>query len=325
MKNLETKTIFSGVEYYKLFKSKVLKIYLSMVLLYLVSGIIEPSYFDLSHINQTIALASFLGLVAIGQTFAIITGGLDLSVAYVMNLGAVVLTQETIRMGGGWALMIALGCGLIIGLFNGFFIAYIGISPMIMTLATNSILKSVTYVYTGGTPRGSAAVWIRLAGSGSIMGIRIALIIWIVIAVLIGLLLSRTVFGRKVYAIGNNPGTSFLSGINNNHVILGVYALSSLFAVVAGIMLTGLSDGRAYLGMGDSFQIASIAAVVIGGTSILGGKGGYTGTFAGAVIIYILNSILAVLSIRDAGRQIIYGLVIFIVLFLYGRGKKLQA
>lgn len=308
----------------RLKNSNVLKIYIGMFLLYLVSALIVPSYFSFDHINQTIALASFLGIIAIGQTIVIITGGLDLSVAYAMNFGAVLLTQETLKLGGFPALIIALAAGIIIGLFNGFFIAYIGISPMIMTLATNSILTSVTYLYTGGTPKGAASPWICHIGSGSLFGIRIAVLFWALIAVAVIVMLSKTAFGRKVYSIGNNYKTSYLSGINTKRVIMGVYVLSSLFAVVAGILLTGLSQGRAYLGMGDSFQMSSMAAVVIGGTSILGGNGGYLGTIAGAIIIYILNSILAVLAMADAGRQIIYGLVIFIVLVLYGRGKKIR-
>jgi ribose transport system permease protein len=309
----------------KLKASAVIKTFIAMFALYIFSIILAPNYLALDHINQTIALASFLGIIAIGQTLVILTGGLDLSIAYTMNFGAVILTQETLKLGGFPALIIALATGVIIGLFNGFFIAYIGISPMIMTLATNSILKSVTYVYTGGTPKGVASQWICFIGSGSIFGVRAAILFWALISVMVVILLLKTTFGRKVISIGNSYKTSYLSGINNNRVIMGVYALSGLFAVVAGIMLTGLSQGRAYLGMGDSFQIASIAAVVIGGTSIIGGKGGYVGTIAGAIIIYILNSILAVLNMADAGRQIIFGLVIFVVLLIYGREKKIRA
>jgi ribose transport system permease protein len=311
--------LFQGLK-----SSRVLKIYISMLLLYSISVAIAPTFLSFDNVNQTIALASFLGVVAIGQTIVIISGGLDLSISYAMNFGAVVLTQESLRLGGVAGLALALLAGLAIGLFNGFFIAYLGIAPMIMTLATNSILKSLTYVYTGGTPRGSAASWIIFIGSGSILGVKVALLFWALLSVGVIVLLSKTVFGRKVYALGNNRATAYLSGIDNRHVTLGVYALSSVFAALAGVLLTGLSEGRAYLGMGDFFQLASIAAVVIGATSILGGKGGYLGTIAGCIMIYVLNSMLAVLSIRDAGRQIIYGLVVFIVLLLYGRGEKIR-
>ncbi len=313
----------SATGLFKIMKSNEFKVYITMLALYLVSGILQPNYFSFEHAMQLLVMASFLGILAMGQSLVILTGGIDLSVAYIFNLGAVMMTQMSVQNGSLAAVVTVLAVGVFIGVLNGMGVAYLKISPMIMTLAMSSILKSATYVYTNGTPKGQAPEWLKYLATGSFMGIKVAIFVWLILGVVVMVLLGKTGYGRKIYALGNNTSVSYLSGINNNRVLIGVYALSGLFAVLAGMMMTGFS-GLSYLGMGDMYLLPSIAAVVIGGTSILGGKGGYVGTIAGAVIIYVLMSILTSLDMKDAGRQIIYGLVILIVLFLYGREKKVR-
>lgn len=304
--------------------SPIVKVYVMMFVLYIVSGLLEPNYFSYDHVMQLLVMASFLGILAMGQTLVILTGGIDLSIAYTLNLGAVMLTQITMEQGGITATLIVLVVGLIIGTLNGLGVAFLKIHPLVMTLAMSSILKSASYVYTNGTPKGEAPAWLKYIATESFLGIKIAVFVWLFLIAVVLILLAKTTFGRKLYALGNNTTVSHLSGIKNKRVIITVYALSGLFAVLAGTMLTGYS-GLSYLGMGDMYLLPSIAAVVIGGTAILGGKGGYVGTIAGAIIIYILMTILTILDLKDAGRQIIYGLVILFVLFLYGRGKILRA
>ncbi|GAA4834437.1 ABC transporter permease [Paenibacillus vulneris] len=302
----------------------VWKIYAATAGLYGISGIMQPQFFSADHLIQLLVISSFLGILAMGQTLVILTGGIDLSVAYMLNLGAVIMTQAASDYGGGTAAIIMVAAGIAVGALNGLGVAYLKISPIIMTLAMSSILKSVTYVYTDGNPKGAAPDWLRYLGTGSVFGIKLALLVWLVFAAAIVLLLGKTTFGRKVYAIGTNPTVSHLSGIHNKRVLVLVYTLSGLFAVLAGMMSVGFY-GLSFLGMGDTLLLPSIAAVVIGGTSIMGGRGGYAGTIAGAVILYILMSILTLLDMRDAGKQIIYGLVILVVLFLYGRAKTARS
>ncbi|NOU96335.1 ABC transporter permease [Paenibacillus sp. LMG 31456] len=305
-------------------RSGIMKIYATLFLLYAVSGMMQPHFFSVDHVMQLLVIASFLGILAVGQTLVILTGGIDLSVAYMLNLGAVLMTQVTIEHGGFIALLVMLTVGIMVGILNGLGVAYLNISPIIMTLAMSSILKSITYVYSNGNPKGASPEWLRYLGTGTFMGIKIAVLVWIVLSIVVILLLSRSTFGRKLYAIGTNANVAYLSGIRTKRMTILVYMLSGLFAVLAGMMSVGFY-GRSFLGMGDTLLLPSIAAVVIGGTSIMGGRGGYAGTIAGAVIIYVLMSILTVIEINDAGRQIIYGLVILIVLFMYGRGKSAKA
>jgi ribose transport system permease protein len=305
-------------------KSGGWKIYFATLLLYIVSGLVQPHYFAFDHVMQLLVITSFLGILAMGQTLVVLSGGIDLSMAYTLNLGAVIMTQVATQHGSVTGLVLALGSGLLVGALNGLGVAYLRISPFIMTMAMNSILKSVTYVYTKGNPKGAAPEWLNYLGSGKIFGVRTALLVWILLTIAVVLLLTKTTFGRKLYAIGTNMNVSHLSGIHNNRMIVSVYMLSGLFAVMAGMISVGFYQ-QSFLGMGDTLLLPSLAAVVIGGTSIMGGRGGYLGTAAGAIIIYVLLSILTVLHINDAGRQIIYGCVILVVLFLYSRGKSFRS
>jgi ribose transport system permease protein len=304
-------------------KSSQVKIYLTMVVLFFCSAALQPNYLNFQHVNELMLLAAFLGIVSLGQTLVIITGGIDLSVAYAFNLGGVVLTQVTVTHGSFAAVVVVIVLGILIGLCNGLGVELLSISPMIMTLAMNSILKSVTYVYTNGTPSGLPPLWLVYIATQSFCGIKIGILLWLLLAALIMILLSKTTFGRKVYAVGNSATVSFLSGINKKRTVIIVYVLSSVFAVSGGMLMSGYSYSS-YLGMGDIYQLSSVAAVVIGGTSILGGMGGYSGTIAGVGIIYILMSVLTVLNIRDAGRMIVNGMVIIAVLLLYGRDKNVR-
>ncbi len=300
--------------------SMVLKVYLATMALFILSGVMQPHYFSWDHLMQTLVFATFLGIIAMGQTLVILTGGIDLSVAYILNFGAVMISQLSPQVGGGTAALIVCVVGVVLGVLNGLGIAFIGIPPLIMTLGMNSIVEGLTLVYTNGTPKGVTPHWLTFLSSGSVGHVRVAVVVWIALSAIVIALMAKTTFGRRVYALGNNSYTAYLSGTNTKRVLITVYALSGLFSVIGGMLMTGFL-GLSYLGMGDAYQLSSIAAVVIGGTSILGGMGGYLGTVAGAVIIYILQSILTIINIQDAGRDILYGLVILLVLFLYGRSK----
>ncbi|MCL6547543.1 MAG: ABC transporter permease [Alicyclobacillus sp.] len=317
----EPGSLASAWSWESLRQSRLFHIYLTMLGLYVVSGLVQRNFFSYGHVMDLLVISSFLGILAMGQTLVVLTGGLDLSLAYALNLGAVIMTQVATQHGGGVALALTIASGLVIGALNGLGVAYLNISPIIMTMAMNSILQSVSFVYTNGTPMGTAPPWLRALGTGSVLGIRTAVWVWVLLSVGMALLLSRTTFGRKIYAIGTNPSVAYLSGVRNRRVLVAVYTLSGLFAVIAGTMAVGYY-GQSFLGMGDSLVLPSLAAVVIGGTSIMGGRGGYSGTAAAVVIIYVLLSILTVLNINTAGQQIIYGLVLLAVLFLNGRSAS---
>src|SRR5487761_1988612 len=193
---------------------------------------------------------------------------------------------------------------------------------MIVTLAVNAVAQGLMVVYSGGfSPQDSASPAMRVLATGTtIAGIPNALIVWAVVGALLIFLLSRTVFGRSVYAIGNKEQAAYLSGAATQRVVLFAFALSGGLSAFGGELLAGYAS-KAAQSMGDAYLLPSIAAVVLGGTSILGGRGRYLGTVAGVILITLLQSILAVMQIAEFGRQIIYGVVIVGMLLLYGRER----
>jgi ribose transport system permease protein len=194
---------------------------------------------------------------------------------------------------------------------------------MIFTLGVNAVAQGFMIVRTGGAaPQDMATDSMHELATGRlILGIPNPVWVWIAVGLATVFLLRRTVFGRAVYAIGNREVAAYLSGIRTQRVILAAFAMSGALAAFAGALLAGYST-KAYQGMGDPYLLPSIAAVVLGGTSILGGRGTYLGTVAGIILITLLQSILSVVQIEEAFRQLIYGAVIITMLLVYGRQKQ---
>ena len=207
-----------------------------------------------------------------------------------------------------------------VGLVNGIGVAYLRIPSMIITLATNAVAQGLMVVYTGGfSPQDAASDAVRYLATGFLLpGIPNAVIIWAVIGAAAVFLLTRTTFGRAVYAIGNRESAAYLSGVPTRRIVMTAFAISGGLSAFGGVLLAGYAS-KAAQSMGDPYLLPSIAAVVLGGTSILGGRGTYLGTIAGVILITLLQSILSVMQIPEAGRQIIYGIVIVAMLLLYGR------
>jgi len=212
-------------------------------------------------------------------------------------------------------------CGIALGFANGIGVAYLRIPSMIITLAVNAVAQGLMVAYTGGfAPGDSASAAMRYLAAGTILGIPNAATMWMMTGALAVFLLRRTTFGRAVYGIGNNETAAYLSGVPTQRVVMTAFALCGALAAFGGVLLAGYA-GKAAQSMGDAYLLPSIAAVVLGGTSILGGRGSYLGTTAGVILITLLQSILSVMQIAEFGRQIIYGVIIVIMLLLYGRER----
>jgi ribose transport system permease protein len=193
---------------------------------------------------------------------------------------------------------------------------------MIVTLAVNAVAQGLMVVYSGGfSPRDVASPEMRFIATGTtILGVPNGLVVWAITGALVIFLLTRTVFGRAVYAIGNRERAAYLSGVSTQRIVLLAFAISGGLSAFGGVLLAGYA-GKAAQSMGDAYLLPAIAAVVLGGTSILGGRGNYIGTVAGVILITLLQSILSVMQIAEFGRQIIYGAVIIGMLLLYGRER----
>ena len=226
-------------------------------------------------------------------------------------------------IGGDMALPVALGVGLTVGLVNGFGVAFLRIPSMIFTLGVDTVLRGLMVAQTGGfAPQDRATPLMLFLAKDKVLGIPVAIFVWAAVSIVISVILTRTGFGKSVYATGSREGAAYLSGIRTRAIIIGAFVISGMCAAIAGFLLTGYS-AKAYQGMGNAFLLPAIAAVVLGGTHILGGRGRYVGTLVGVILIVLLNSVLSIMQMAEAGRQIIYGTVIIGMLLVYGRNTRI--
>ncbi|MDP9137444.1 MAG: ABC transporter permease [Pseudomonadota bacterium] len=295
-----------------------------IIALLLVGSLYSSSFLSPEYLLQQLKVASFLGVIATGMMFVILLGQIDLSVPWVVAVGGMMSTAMAAYGQAGEALAIPFGvlCGFVIGLANGFGVAYLRIPSMIVTLATNAVAQGLMVVHTGGfSPQDSASAAMRYLATGFIVPlIPNVVLVWIVVGAAAVFVLTRTTFGRSVYGIGNQERAAYLSGVDTQRIVMSVFALSGALSAFGGVLLAGYAS-KAAQAMGDPYLLPSIAAVVLGGTSILGGRGTYLGTIAGVIMITLLQSILSVMQIDESGRQIIYGVVIVLMLLLYGRER----
>lgn len=278
--------------------------------------LLSPKY-----LLQQLQTGSFLGICAAGMMMVILLGHIDLSVPWTLTAAAMTATA----VGGDMAVPTALAVGLAVGLLNGFGVAFLRIPSMIFTLGVDTVLRGLMVAQTGGfAPQDTATPLMLHLAKDRLFGIPVAIFVWTAVSAIIVVILTRTGFGRSIYATGSREGAAYLSGIRTRFVIVGAFVMSGLCSATAGILLAGYS-AKAYQGMGNAFLLPAIAAVVLGGTHILGGRGRYAGTVLGVILIVLLNSVLSIMQMPEAGRQIIYGSVIIGMLLVYGRNQRVTS
>ncbi|MDX2007657.1 MAG: ABC transporter permease [Meiothermus sp.] len=298
------------------------------LLLLLLGELYRPGFASLEQIANILRIAAFLGIVAIGQTLVILAGGegIDLSVGAVVTLGAIIIYRFT---GGSDALLLpalllSLGVGFAIGLINGVGVAWIRIPPLVMTLGMTAVVKGLILVYTGGRPQGATPPSMKAIISDPwVLGIPGDVFIWVILGLGVTFLLQRTAYGKALYAIGSNRTTARLSGIRVERMLILTYGLSGLFSALGGFVLLGYLQ-NVFINLGDQYTLPTIAAVVVGGTALAGGIGGYAGTMSGALLLTLIASLLFTLGLPEFGRQIVYGLILLVLLAVYGRGRRLR-
>lgn len=305
----------------RLREQPLIPLLLLLALLIALMQIVQPGIVSADWAASIIRFATPLAILAAAQTLVMLTGGIDLSVATVASMTAYLAATQYRAQGEPVAVAIGIGAALVVGLVNGIGIAGFRVQPLIMTLATGLVAAGFLTVYQTATiaTASSAPPFVSWIGGGVSFGfVPNSLLIVLPLAAIVLFVLSRTGFGRLLYAIGDNPVASRLAGVRVGHVQLAVYVASSVLAGIAGLIISALA-GSTTQGIADPFLLPSVAAVVIGGTSIFGGRGGYTGSIVGAVILTILVSLLTVLDAPFAVRQIIYGLIILAVAAAYTR------
>jgi ribose transport system permease protein len=296
-----------------------------IVLVLLVGSLYSSSFLSPQYLLQQLKVASFLGVIATGAMIVILLGQIDLSVPWVVAVGGMMATAAT-----GWgplgeilAIPVGIGCGVALGLVSGVGVAFLRIPSMVVTLAMNAVAQGLMIVHTGGfSPQDSSSPAMRVIATGdTVLGIPNAVLVWAAVGVAAVFLLRRTTFGRTVYAIGNRERAAYLSGARTRMVVTAAFALAGGLSALGGVLLAGYAS-KAAQAMGDPYLLPAIAAVVLGGTSILGGRGSYLGTVAGVILITLLQSILSVMQMPEFGRHVTYGVVIIAMLLIYGRGRR---
>jgi ribose/xylose/arabinose/galactoside ABC-type transport system permease subunit len=307
----------------KLFFEK-LGIYIFLCIIVFVSSLLSPAFLKPQNIVNILNPAAALGMVAIGQTFVILTGrgSLDLSVASLMATVAVIAAAYT----GGEdsqllpAVMICLVFGILVGLVNGLLITKLRVPPIMATLGMMIILQGGRFLYTKGIAEGSYPPILRFLGTGFIGPIPTSIFSLAIMVVIATLVLNKTVFGRQVYSIGANINAAILSGYNTDLVQVMIYMISGLMAAIAGLYLSGwlgIADNWA----GQGYEVDSIAAVVMGGTSFEGGRGGVLGTMAGVLILVTVYNLVLLLHLPVQTQYMVKGAVIIVAASFYVRRR----
>lgn len=299
---------------------------LALVVLVILVTIMSPTFVSPANLLNLLRQVSINAVIAFGMTFVILTGGIDLSVGSILALsGAVTASMLTSGFAAPLALAVGLILGAIFGLLNGILIAYGKAAPFIATLATMTIFRGATYVFTNGNPITGAKMnnnfLFQFMGRGYLFGIPFPIIIMIVVYGILFVLLHKTAFGRKTYALGGNETAARIAGVRTKVVTMLIYTISGLMAAIAGIILTSrLSSAQP--DAGTTYEMDAIAAVVLGGTSLAGGKGRIFGTLIGALIIGTLNNGMNLLGISSFYQQIVKGIVILIAVLLDRRSSN---
>jgi ribose transport system permease protein len=322
------KTVFSravaavtGGDLVSLLRTRTIVV-LVLLLLALVAGIAvaRPGTVNAQWASNMMLFAAPLGIVAAGQTLVMLTGGIDLSVASVATASAYLMATHS-GLGVGPAILCGLGVGLVVGLINGIGVALLQVQPLVMTLGTGLMTEGILVVYSQKKMADAPRVpqFIEDLGAGkSLGGIPNDLIVWAPIAIILILVLRGTGYGRLLYAIGDNSKACRLAGIRVWRILLLNYVTCGLLAAAAGLIIVG-GTNSAELRLAEVYLLPSVAAVIIGGTSIFGGRGGYSGTIIGALILTVLNSILTLLDVPESVRQILYGAIILLLAAAYTR------
>jgi len=297
-------------------------VYLTLVILLIISALITPNMFEKETLAVMFRQCAQLGIIAIGQTMVMLVAGLDLSIGGVIVMTSMVVAEVSNGRNEmiPFAILIALIIGMLIGLANGLLITKRKVPPLVATLVMLFLLQGAQQAFTRGVPSGFVPEALGLVNK-SWGFLSIPLLLWLILNGLFLIILRRTSYGRRIYAVGSNPEAARLNGIPVNFIKISVYVLGSGLAVISGVILTG------YVGYVDRFiatglDLDSIAAAVVGGTSFFGGKGQLMGTIAGVLIIQILSTMVVLIGLDIETQFIIKGLVILAAVSLYSLAHK---
>ncbi|HET7315486.1 ABC transporter permease [Salinisphaera sp.] len=294
---------------------------LGFIAVFILMALLNDRFLDINNLENVARQGTVIGIIAVGMSFAIFTGGIDLSVGPVMALSGTIMAG---LMVGGWPAPIAIAAGIcvgaLLGAFNGFCVAFGRMPPIIVTLAMMGAAHGLALIYTGGYPISGLPSWFSWFGRGNVLGLDAPVLIMLLVYAVAYIVLHHTAFGRYVYAVGGNEEATRLTGIRVPRTKMLVYAISGLTAAISGLVITSrLMSGQPSIGIG--FELDAIAAVVLGGASIAGGRGVIVGTLVGAMLLAILNNGLNLMGVSSYLQDVIKGGIILLAVYI-GRGRE---
>ena len=293
------------------FLNQIALAYLGTFVLFAAVSAYSPGFASPSHIRTLLVVAAFTGIAALGQTLVIIGGGIDLSVPWTMSCVGMLVTalsrNDSVAL--VWAMPLILGGGALVGVVNGLGVTKLKVPPIVMTLATNVVLQGLLLIATAGFPPPPAPAALQYLASGRLAGVPVVVLLWAALAAAVLATERVTSFGRYLYAVGSSRPVAMVSGVPVTRTVIATYVVSGMAAALTGMLLAGYAK-QSYLGMGDPYLFTTIAAVAIGGASILGGSGSYLGTIAGALMLTVLTGFLPVFRLDSGALKVIYGVVI---------------
>jgi ribose transport system permease protein len=308
---------------------RVFAAFVIAAVLHLIGTILIDGYSSPFAIRAMLVIASLLAVACIGQTLVVILGGIDLSIPFVIGFANVVAAQ---LYGNGWnfglvCVLVAV-LAMLIGAFNGYVARKLDIHPLIVTLGTGMVVQGSVLLWTAGFPSGSApqavSDFVSIGGSAGPLPVPWLVPSLVVLSAFIILVLSRSPYGRRLYALGSNPGAAPLALIDPVRMWAATFAVSAFFAALAGVLLLGFT-GSAYGDVGQPYLFQTIAAVVVGGAALVGGRGSFLGTLAGVLVLTEINTLLIGMGFQPAAVQAALGLIIVLLVSLYGRERHVSA
>jgi len=307
----------------KLFSDPSIIIWYLVILLLIIGRFVSKSFWNITHLLNVLRQASGLGILTLGQTMVILTGGIDLSNGMVITLVDVLAAgildgKDTLLFP---VILLAIGIGIIVGLINGLLVTKVKIPPLVCTLGMFGILQGFAYMYTGGAPKGDIPPSLSFVGEGFVGPIPTQVFFLLGFFLLIFILMNRTTYGRNIYAAGGNKRAAFLSGVNIDLVIISAYVISSVLAALTGLILAGYI-GTGSLMIGDGYNFNSVAAAVVGGTMFSGGVGSIIGGMGGALFLAILISLLRFMGLPYSNQLMVQGVILAIAVYAQTKRKE---
>lgn len=294
-----------------------------LVALFVVLSFLSPAFFKVGNFINILKQTSINGILAAGMACAILTGGFDMSVGSTVGLSGVI---AALLAQGDYPIVVpiaaAIGIGLLVGVLNGVLVAYLNVPAFVVTLGTQSIVRGLAYIISGGKPIfGVVDAYERIAGSKLFGAVPMLVVYYVVITLIIGFVLQKTVYGRRMYMVGGNAQAARVSGINTRFIKMSAFAICGLMAGIAGMLSTARTVSGAPL-TGEGYELDAIAACVIGGFSMDGGVGKWYGMIIGALILSVMGNGLDILGVSSYYQKILKGAIIIIIVLLDVRGKR---